>query len=54
MRATVVSDEAARQRLWPLAGRVFPPLREVPQRCGEGEPTIPIVQLTTREAGAVA
>jgi len=38
MRATVVSDEAARQRLWPLADRVFPPLREVPPRRGEGEP----------------
>src|ERR1700694_3454694 len=25
MRATVVSDEQARQRVWPMADRVFPP-----------------------------
>src|SRR5437879_2217718 len=38
MRATVVSDEAERQRLWTLA---LPALREVPSGRGEAEPDDP-------------
>src|SRR3954447_11452718 len=47
-RAEVVSDEAARARLWQLADGVFPPYaayRERAQRTGR---TIPIVQLSPR------
>jgi hypothetical protein len=47
MRATVVEDEAERQRLWDLADRVFPPY-EAYRR--ETQRTIPIVQLSERSA----
>jgi deazaflavin-dependent oxidoreductase (nitroreductase family) len=48
MRATVVTDEAERQRLWTLADRVFPPFAKYRQRVKEVNRTIPIVQLTAR------
>jgi deazaflavin-dependent oxidoreductase (nitroreductase family) len=46
MRATVVSDEAERQRLWSLADQVFAPYAAYRQEAAEANRTIPIVQLT--------
>jgi deazaflavin-dependent oxidoreductase (nitroreductase family) len=48
MRATIVTDEAERRRLWALADRVFAPYATYRRQAGR---TIPIVQLTER-AGA--
>ena len=48
MRATVVSDEAERQRLWPLADRVFAPYAAYRRDAAKANRTIPIVQLTPR------
>ena len=48
MRATVVSDEAERQRLWTLADRVFAPYRTYRRAAAQVNRTIPIVQLTAR------
>ena len=50
MRATVVSDEAERQRLWALADRVFAPYRRYRRDAARVNRTIPIVQLTPRES----
>jgi deazaflavin-dependent oxidoreductase (nitroreductase family) len=54
MRATVVGDEAERERLWGLADRVFAPYAVYRREAAEANRTIPIVQLTPRdgEAGA--
>ena len=52
MRAMVVSDEAERQRLWPLADNVFPPFAAYRREAAQAKRTIPIVQLTARDPGA--
>jgi deazaflavin-dependent oxidoreductase (nitroreductase family) len=52
MRATVVSDEAERRRLWTLADRVFAPYAAYRRDAARANRTIPIVQLTPREPGA--
>ena len=46
MRATVVSDEAERQRLWTLADRVFAPYAAYRREAAKAGREIPIVQLT--------
>jgi deazaflavin-dependent oxidoreductase (nitroreductase family) len=48
MRATVVEDEAERQRLWGLADKVFPPYAAYRREAAKAGRTIPIVQLTPR------
>jgi deazaflavin-dependent oxidoreductase (nitroreductase family) len=48
MRATVVSDEAERRRLWTLADRLFPPYAAYRKEAAQANRTIPIVQLTAR------
>ncbi len=48
MRATVVSDEAERRRLWGLADRVFAPYAAYRREAAAANRTIPIVQLTAR------
>jgi deazaflavin-dependent oxidoreductase (nitroreductase family) len=45
MRATVVSDEAERDRLWALADRVFAPYAVYRGEAAQANRTIPIVQL---------
>jgi deazaflavin-dependent oxidoreductase (nitroreductase family) len=54
MRATVVEDEDERHRLWTLADRVFPAFARYRRDAAEVNRTIPIVQLTRREADAGA
>jgi deazaflavin-dependent oxidoreductase (nitroreductase family) len=49
MRATVVSDEAERDRLWALADHVFAPYATYRREAARANRTIPIVQLTRRE-----
>jgi deazaflavin-dependent oxidoreductase (nitroreductase family) len=46
MRATVVDDEAERQRLWTLADQVFGPYAAYRREAAKANRTIPIVQLT--------
>ena len=48
MRATVVTDEAERARLWALADRVFPAFAVYRERAAAVGRTIPIVQLRRR------
>jgi deazaflavin-dependent oxidoreductase (nitroreductase family) len=48
MRATVVSDEAERNRIWTLADRVFPPYAAYRREAAQMNRTIPIVQLSAR------
>jgi len=48
MRATVVEDEAERERLWVLADRVFAPYATYRRDAAKVNRTIPIVQLTRR------
>lgn len=48
--AQVVEDEAERQRLWALADQVFPPYAAYRARAARAGRTIPIVQLTPRQA----
>jgi deazaflavin-dependent oxidoreductase (nitroreductase family) len=50
MRATVISDNAERQRLWALADRVFAPYESYRRDAAKANRTIPIVQLTARES----
>jgi deazaflavin-dependent oxidoreductase (nitroreductase family) len=45
MRATVVSEEAERRRLWALADRVFAPYAVYRDEAAKASRTIPIVQL---------
>ena len=45
MRATVVDDEAERQRLWTLADRVFAPYAAYRREAAKVNRTIPIIQL---------
>lgn len=51
MRATVVSDEAERERLWALADRVFAPYATYRREAAEANRKIPIVQLSPRATG---
>jgi len=46
MRATVVSDEGERDRLWTLADRVFAPYASYRRDAAKTNRTIPIIQLT--------
>jgi hypothetical protein len=48
MRATAVNDEAERERLWVLAGRVFPAFASYRHDAANAGRRIPIVQLTRR------
>jgi len=48
MRATVVDDEAERDRLWTLADRVFAPYAAYRREAAKANRTIPIVQLVAR------
>jgi deazaflavin-dependent oxidoreductase (nitroreductase family) len=48
MRATVVAEEAERERLWKLADRVFAPYAEYRREAAKANRTIPIVQLLPR------
>lgn len=48
MRATVVTDDATRERLWTLADRVFAPFAKYRRDAAKVSRTIPIVQLTPR------
>jgi deazaflavin-dependent oxidoreductase (nitroreductase family) len=48
MRATVVDDEAERDRLWTLADRVFAPYAAYRREAAKANRTIPIVQLEAR------
>jgi len=52
MRATVVEDEAERERIWVLADRVFPLYATYRREAATANRTIPIVQLTAREPDA--
>jgi deazaflavin-dependent oxidoreductase (nitroreductase family) len=46
MRATVVTDEAERDRIWALADRVFAPYATYRRDAAKANRTIPLVQLT--------
>ncbi|HEY6772292.1 MAG TPA: nitroreductase/quinone reductase family protein [Solirubrobacterales bacterium] len=46
MRATVITDETERERLWQLADRVFAPYADYRREAARAGRTIPIVQLT--------
>lgn len=48
MRASVVEDEAERQRIWKLADRVFAPYEIYRREAAAANRTIPIVQLIVR------
>lgn len=48
MRASVVGEDAERQRLWTLADRVFAPYAKYRRDAAKMNRTIPIVQLTRR------
>lgn len=50
VRATVVADEAERDRLWALADRVFPPYAAYRREAAKAGRTIPIVQLADRSS----
>jgi deazaflavin-dependent oxidoreductase (nitroreductase family) len=49
MRATVVTDEDERRRLWAMADRVFAPYADYRREAANAGREIPIVQLTPRE-----
>jgi deazaflavin-dependent oxidoreductase (nitroreductase family) len=49
MRATIVSDEAERNRLWMLADNVFAPYATYRREAAQANRTIPIIQLASRE-----
>jgi deazaflavin-dependent oxidoreductase (nitroreductase family) len=48
MRATAISDEDERQRIWALADRVFAPYAAYRREAAGTNRTIPIVQLAAR------
>jgi deazaflavin-dependent oxidoreductase (nitroreductase family) len=52
MRATVVTDESERRRLWALGDRVFAPYADYLREAAKAGRTIPIVELTRRGAGS--
>ena len=49
MRATVVEDDAERERLWVLADRVLPAFAKYRRDAARANRTIPIIQLAERE-----
>lgn len=49
MRATVVRDEAERQRIWALADRVFAPYATYRREAAGANRTIPIVRFVARQ-----
>ena len=51
MRASVVEDEAERERLWALADRVFAPYATYRRDAAKANRTIPIIQLTADPSG---
>ena len=51
MRATVVADEAERERLWALADRVFAPYAAYRREAAKANRDIPIVQLSELDRG---
>jgi deazaflavin-dependent oxidoreductase (nitroreductase family) len=51
VRATVVEDEAERERLWVLADRVFPAFAKYRDAAAKVHRTIPIVKLARRDGG---
>jgi deazaflavin-dependent oxidoreductase (nitroreductase family) len=51
MRATVVTDEAERARLWALADGVFAPYAAYRREAAKANRTIPIVQLASSAGG---
>lgn len=51
MRATVVSDEGERDRLWALADNVFAPYAVYRREAAQANRTIPIVQLIRAPVG---
>jgi deazaflavin-dependent oxidoreductase (nitroreductase family) len=51
MRATVVTGEAERDRLWTLADRIFAPYAAYRREAAKANRTIPIVQLAPRAPG---
>jgi deazaflavin-dependent oxidoreductase (nitroreductase family) len=53
MRATMVDDEAERDRLWMLADRVFPAFANYRRDAALSHRTIPIVQLAQRGSAPV-
>ncbi|MDQ6696322.1 MAG: nitroreductase family deazaflavin-dependent oxidoreductase [Actinomycetota bacterium] len=52
MRATEVTDDAERERLWVLADRVFPAFTRYRRDAAEVNRTIPIIQLICRDPSA--
>lgn len=52
MRATVVADEAERERIWALADRVFPLYATYRREAAAVNRTIPLVQLIAAEPDA--
>jgi deazaflavin-dependent oxidoreductase (nitroreductase family) len=52
MRATVVTDEDERERIWALADRVFAPYATYRRDAAKAGRTIPIVQLSERQPDA--
>ena len=54
MRATVVEDEAERERLWSLADRVFAPYASYRREAARAGRTIPIVQLAPQGSGGLS
>jgi deazaflavin-dependent oxidoreductase (nitroreductase family) len=52
MRATVVTDESERRRLWALGDRLFAPYADYRREAAKAGRTIPIVELTRRGAGS--
>ena len=51
MRATIISDEAERSRLWALADNVFAPFARYRREAAKAGRAIPIVQLTASDSG---
>lgn len=47
-RAEAIEDKAARDRLWPIADRFYPPSVAYRQRAARTGRTIPILQLIPR------
>jgi deazaflavin-dependent oxidoreductase (nitroreductase family) len=54
MRATVVDDQAERERLWVLADRVFPAFPRYRHDAAKANRTIPVIHLLPRDADAAS
>ena len=50
MRATVVTDESERERLWSLADQVFAPFATYRREAAASNRAVPLVQLSPRDA----